>query len=93
MKHDQTVILSVSDVKAYADNALALDRVAGQTPYRYAVAWAKALGLTPVSLQATLAQAVADSAPVDAMQKLDGEWVLFSQVMNEHTRDALSRLL
>jgi len=86
------VIPSIGDRAADAANLAAIDLQGAITRYRYIVAWGKWLGFTPASIQASIALAETDNAPVDAIQKIEGEWLTLDDIANQSNRRTVENI-
>lgn len=88
----ERVIPNISDVSAYRANCDAIDRLIGECRYPYIVAWGKFLGFTPETVREYVQKAEADKAPTEAIQKLDDEWLVLSNINNETNRRRVMEL-
>lgn len=82
----ERLISSVSDRTAWSANCEAIDRLTHESRYPYIVAWGKFLGFAPETVHECLQKAEADNAPPEAIQKIDGEWLLLSSIQNDGNR-------
>lgn len=89
----EAVIPSISDPAANAANMAAIDRLVRTTKYLHIVAWGKWLGFAPKTVQESVDLAEAEEAPVDAVQKLNGEWTRMGDLMNEENRKKVEELV
>jgi hypothetical protein len=87
-----SVILSISDKAANDANMAAIDQLVGMTRYRHIVAWGKLLGFTPQTVQKSIIQAEAESAPSDAIQKIDGNWFRIGDIANDANQQRVNDL-
>jgi hypothetical protein len=87
-----SVIPNQSDRAANTANVSAIDKVVGQTPYRHVVAWGKFLGFAPTTVLETVLAAEDDQAPINAIQKIKGEWLTVDSVQNEQNRAKVEAL-
>lgn len=89
---DESVIPSTSDAAAFSTNASAIDQHVSTDRYHHIIAWGKWLGFTPKTVEKYLTQAVADDAPADSVQKIDGQWVRLGDVGNETNRKRVDEI-
>ena len=89
---DGSVIASISDKTAHAENIAAIDRLVVPGKYRHIVAWGKWLGFTPQTVLKSIELAKAEDAPEDAIQKIDGRWIRVGDIANQTNRDRVAEL-
>ncbi|HVU47240.1 MAG TPA: hypothetical protein VFE62_00280 [Gemmataceae bacterium] len=82
----------ISDAVAFEANCDAIDQLVGECRYPYIVAWGKFLGFTPETVREHVQNAEVDDAPMDAIQKCDGEWLLLSTIKNDTNRKRVVEL-
>ena len=92
MNLDQTVIPSVSDRASHATNMAAIDRLVVSGKYRHIIAWGKWLGFTPETVLKSVSLAETDNAPEGSIQKIDGRWLVVSDIVNETNRIRVDEL-
>jgi hypothetical protein len=76
------LIPDTADREAYRANAEAIDSLVKAERHRFVVAWGKWLGFTPEEVQDHVAEAEADNAPHNAIQKMDGAWLTTDEIRN-----------
>jgi hypothetical protein len=89
---EATVIPSISDPVADSANLAAIDSTIKSTRYSYIVAWGKWLGFTPASIKESIAQAEADDASPDVIQKIDGEWLTLDDIVSQSNRTVVEAI-
>ncbi len=82
----------MSDTAANTANIAAIDHLVTTQSYRHIVAWGKFLGFTPTTVSAYVAEAEADDAPQDSIQKIDGRWLCLGDIVNERNRRCVEEL-
>lgn len=88
----ERVIRRISDPGANEANCDAIDRLIGECRHPYIVAWGKFLGFAPETVKEYIQKAEAENAPVEAVQKLDDEWILLSSIKDEVNRSRVANL-
>ncbi len=83
---DARMIPSTADHAAWTANCQAIDRVTGTSRYPYIVAWGKFLGFTASTALDYLQKAEAENAPSEAIQKIEDQWLVVSNIRNETNR-------
>jgi hypothetical protein len=91
-KPQPTVIPSIADKVANAANIAAIDRLIQASRYSYIIAWGKWLGFTPETVQASTREAEADDAPLDAIQKVEGRWLVLGDIQNDANRKRVEEI-
>ena len=81
-----SLIPRVADKVANDANIASIDRLVKTPKYHHIVAWGKWLGFTPETVCKHIQEAEADSAPADAIQKIDGQWLRLADIANETNR-------
>ena len=89
---DNSVIPSTADHEAFRANAEAIDRQVRTDRYFYIIAWGKWLGFTPQTVERYVRTAEFDDAPVDAVQKIDDEWIRLGDIANEANRKRVEEI-
>lgn len=92
MSENPTVIPSIADKAANSANSAAIDLMIDAARYPYIVAWGKWLGFTPETVQKTVAEAEADDAPPEAIQKINGRWSTLSDIVDESNRQHVAEI-
>lgn len=84
-----SVIPSLADKAADRANIAAIDARVSPACYPYIVAWGKWLGFTPEIVSTFVAEAAADKAPRDAIQKIRGRWLRVKDICNDRNRETV----
>jgi hypothetical protein len=88
----ERMVEKLSAPGAFKANCEAIDRLIGDCPYPYIVAWGKFLGFLPYVVQEYVEKAIADNAPTDAIQKFDDGWSTLDDINNETNRSRIIEL-